>query len=69
MCELKKLSRRHFLSDLSALLGGTAVLTGSPLAVSADSRQHSGSEANSVPASKGYQHTKHVDTYYQLADL
>lgn len=62
-------SRREFLHKLTATIGGTATLALTANTLQAAPQKTIETPNEPVPAAKGYQHTKHVDTYYQLADF
>jgi hypothetical protein len=62
-------SRRAFLRTLASAVGGTAALSSAATMVQATPVVEASEKAEPQPASKGYQRTKHVDTYYQLADF
>ena len=61
-------ARRQFLHKLTAVVGGTATLAASSVVQAAPVASPE-TEQTPAPASKGYQQTEHVDTYYQLADF
>lgn len=61
-------ARRQFLHKLTAAVGGTATLAASSMVQAAPVTPPK-TEQTPAPASKGYQQTEHVDTYYQLADF
>ncbi|KGM07227.1 hypothetical protein LP43_0837 [Methylophaga thiooxydans] len=61
-------SRRDFLQKLTSVVGGTtAIVATSGMVQAAPSETPESIEEK--PASKGYQRTKHVDTYYHLAEF
>ena len=64
-----KVDRRAFLSKLTATVGGTVTLAVASSMVQATPIVEKTAKISSSPKSKGYQRTKHVDTYYQLADF
>lgn len=61
-------SRRDFISKFTAVVSGGAVLTAASGMVQAAPEPEAPPVAEK-PASKGYQRTEHVDTYYRLADF
>lgn len=61
-------SRRDFLSKLTSAVGGGAALAATSGMVQA-APQTEEKPVTDKPASKGYQRTEHVDTYYHLADF
>lgn len=64
-----KVDRREFLSKLTATVGGTATLAMASSISKATPIVEKTEEITSPPQEKGYQRTKHVETYYQLADF
>ncbi len=69
MSKFKQLSRRGFLQYLTTAMGVTATTAAAEILPDEQPSQAESLEYHAKPASKGYQHTQHVDTYYQLADL
>jgi hypothetical protein len=64
------LARREFLTKLTSVVSGTATLAvASSLAQASPILDDKPTEIVDIPKAKGYQRTKHVDTYYQLADF
>jgi hypothetical protein len=61
-------SRRDFLQKLTSVAGGTAALAATAGVVQAAPVEKN-EKVEEAPASKGYQRTEHVDTYYHLADF
>lgn len=61
-------SRRDFLQKLTAVVGGTSAIAATSGLVQAAPSEKPESVVEK-PASKGYQRTQHVDTYYHLADF
>jgi hypothetical protein len=61
-------SRRDFISKFTAVVSGGAALAASSGMVQAAPEPDPAPVAEK-PASKGYQRTEHVDTYYRLADF
>lgn len=61
-------SRRDFISKLTAVVSGGAALAATSGVVQA-APQTETQAVTEKPASKGYQRTEHVDTYYRLADF
>lgn len=62
-------SRREFLHKLTATIGGTATLALTANTLQAAPQKIAQTPAEPAPAAKGYQHTEHVETYYQRADF
>lgn len=62
-------SRRQFLHTLTALAGGSAAVALSSRTVQAKPVKQPEQTAVAPQASKGYQHTQHVDTFYKTADF
>ena len=62
-------SRREFLHKLTATIGGTATLALTANTLQAAPQKIVQPPAEPAPAAKGYQHTEHVETYYQRADF
>jgi hypothetical protein len=62
-------SRRDFLSKLSSAVGGGVAVAATSGMVQAGPVESSEKTIDEKPASKGYQRTEHVDTYYRLADF
>ncbi len=63
-------SRRDFLQKLTSVVSGTAAIAASSGLVQAAPVDADKLEKHEEkPASKGYQRTEHVDTYYHLADF
>lgn len=62
-------SRRQFLHTLTALAGGSAAVALSSRTVQAQPAKQPEQTAVASQASKGYQHTQHVDTFYKTADF
>ncbi len=62
-------SRRQFLQTLTALAGGSAAFALSSRAVQAKPAKQPEQTTVKPQASKGYQHTQHVDTFYKTADF
>jgi len=61
-------SRRDFISKLTAAVSSGAALAATSGVVQA-APQSKSEPVVEKPASKGYQRTQHVDTYYHLADF
>lgn len=63
-------SRRDFLQKLTSAVSGTAAIAAtSGLVQAAPVDADKPETKEEKPASKGYQRTEHVDTYYHLADF
>lgn len=70
MTDKQTTNRRQFLSKLTSTLGGSVTLVAASSLVQAQAIVvPEVTEKLAVPSSKGYQHSEHVDTYYQLADF
>lgn len=71
MTDQQTINRREFLQKMTSTVGGTVTLVAASSAVvqaqAIDVPENI--DTLSVPASKGYQRTEHVNTYYQLADF
>jgi Rieske Fe-S protein len=65
------LNRRQFLNRFTTTLGGTVAVAavGTSLVHAEPKPQQDIDQQESIPQSKGYSRTQHVDTYYQLADF
>ncbi len=63
------LERRNFLNKLTSVVGGSAALAVTAPFVQAAPIEQTKENVESHPEAKGYQRTKHVDTYYHLADF
>jgi len=61
--------RRAFLSKLTSVVGGGATMAVVAPLVNASPVVEKTEPQVESPSSKGYQRTKHVDKYYQLADF
>jgi len=62
-------SRRDFLQKFTSVVGGTAAIAATSNMVQAAPVAKQSDKVEEKPASKGYQRTEHVDTYYHLADF
>lgn len=63
-------SRRRFLRTLATAAGGTVVVAATrPVAAAAPVTEDANTQPVAAPASLGYRRTRHVETYYQLADF
>lgn len=71
MTDKQTINRRQFLSKLTSTVGGSVALAAaSSSLVQAQPIETPSLEKQTTPSSsKGYQRTKHIDTYYQLADF
>ncbi|ASF49082.1 hypothetical protein [Methylophaga nitratireducenticrescens] len=62
-------SRREFLHKLTATVGGTATLAFTANTLHAAPQKTIAPPTKPVLAAKGYQHTEHVEAYYQRVDF
>jgi hypothetical protein len=62
-------SRREFIAKLTSAVGGGAAMAATSGMVQAAPVEQPEKQVDDKPASKGYQRTEHVDTYYRLADF
>ncbi|MDT8371848.1 MAG: Tat pathway signal protein [Gammaproteobacteria bacterium] len=71
MTDQQTINRRQFLRKVTSIVGGSVTLVAASSAMTrmqvVDVKEDS--EKMTVPPSKGYQRTEHVDTYYHLADF
>lgn len=63
------LERRKFLNKLTSVVGGSTALAVTAPFVQAAPVEQAKEKAEPLAETKGYQRTKHVDTYYHLADF
>jgi len=67
--ESSSLERRNFLNKLTSVVGGSAALAVTAPFVQAAPVSQPKEIQEHQSETKGYKRTKHVDTYYQLADF